>query len=100
MPDHVLALYDSTERNGYHRDMAIVHMTEAELVNNIADVMRQVRQGSEIIIEQGNRPVAVIKPSKPAGRMISEVIAELKARGSTAVMDDDFARDIEKGIKA
>lgn len=80
--------------------MAIVHMTEAELVNNIAGVMRQVRQGSEIIVEQGNRPVAAIKPSKPAGRMITEVIAHLKARGSTAVMDDDFARDIEEGIKA
>jgi prevent-host-death family protein len=80
--------------------MAVVHMTEAELVNNIADVMRQVRQGSEIVIEQGNRPVAVIKPSKPAGRMISDVIADLKARGSTAVMDDDFAHDIEEGIKA
>ena len=80
--------------------MGIVQMTEAELLNNIADVMEQVRQGSEIVIEQGNRPIAVIKPSKPAGRMISEVIADLKARGSTAVMDDDFARDIQEGIKA
>jgi hypothetical protein len=32
--------------------------------------------------------------------MISEVITDLKARGSNAVMDDDFARDIEEGIKA
>ena len=33
--------------------------------------------------------------------MIStEVIAELKARGSNAVIDEDFARDIEEGIKA
>lgn len=75
-------------------------MTEAEVVNNIADVMRKVRQGSEIIIEQGDRPVAVIRPTKPAGRMISDVIADLKARGSTAAIDDDFARDIEEGIKA
>jgi antitoxin (DNA-binding transcriptional repressor) of toxin-antitoxin stability system len=80
--------------------MPVVHMTEAELVNNIADVMKQVRLGSEIVIEQGNRPVAVIKPSSPAGRMISEVIADLKARGSSAVMNDDFARDIEEGINA
>ncbi len=80
--------------------MAVVHMTEDEVVNNIADVMRQVRQGNEIIIEQENRRVAVIKPSKPTGRMISEVIADLKARGSTAVMDEDFASDIEEGIKA
>jgi hypothetical protein len=32
--------------------------------------------------------------------MISAVIADLEARGSNAVMDDGFARDIEEGIKA
>ena len=47
--------------------MAIVHMTEAELVKNVAEVLRQVRQGNEIVVEQGNRPFAVIKPSRPAG---------------------------------
>src|SRR5438105_11675541 len=61
------AAMSSKRGNGYDRDMAIVHMSEAELVSNIADVMRQVRQGNEIVIEQGNRLVAVIKPSKPAG---------------------------------
>ena len=29
-----------------------------------------------------------------------EVLADLKTRGSTAVIDDEFARDIEEGIKA
>ncbi len=80
--------------------MAVLHMSEADVVKDIAAVLAKVRQGSEIVIEQGNRPVAVIKPSRPAGRMISEVIADLKARGSEATMDDDFARDIEEGIKA
>jgi len=32
--------------------------------------------------------------------MISEVTADLKARGSNAAMDEDFARDIDEGIKA
>jgi len=32
--------------------------------------------------------------------MISEIVADLKARGSSAVMDDEFARGIEEGIKA
>ncbi len=80
--------------------MAVVHMSEADVVKDIVAVLAKVRQGSEIVIEQGNRPVAVIKPSKPAGRMISEVIADLKTRGSDATMDDDFARDIEEGIKS
>ena len=79
--------------------MAVVHMSEADVVKDIAAVLAKVRQGSEIVIEQGNRPVAVIKPSKPAGRLISEVIADLKSRGSDATMDDDFAGDIDEGIK-
>jgi hypothetical protein len=79
--------------------MATVHMSEAEVVKDIAAVLAKV-QGIEVVIEQDHRAVAVIKPSKPGGRMISEVIADLKARGSCAVMGDDFARDIEEGIKA
>jgi antitoxin (DNA-binding transcriptional repressor) of toxin-antitoxin stability system len=80
--------------------MAIVHMSEADVVKDIAAVLAKVREGSEIVIEQGNCPIAVIRPSKPAGRMISVIITELKARGSDATMDDDFARDIEEGIRA
>ena len=77
-----------------------VHMTQAEVVKDIAAVLAKVRQGVEIVVEQDHRTVAFIKPPKPEGRMISEVIAELKTRGSNAVIDDDFARDIEEGIKA
>jgi antitoxin (DNA-binding transcriptional repressor) of toxin-antitoxin stability system len=80
--------------------MNVLHMTEAEVVRDIVAALAKVRQGSEIVIEQGNRPVAVIKPSKPMGRLISEVIAELKARGSDAAMDEEFARDVEEGIEA
>jgi hypothetical protein len=32
--------------------------------------------------------------------MISEIVADLMARGSNAVMDEDFARDIQEGIDA
>lgn len=80
--------------------MATVHMSEAEVARDLHAVLAKVQQGVEIIIEQNHRPVAILKPSKPAGRMLSEIVADLKARGSNAVMDDDFARDIEEGIKA
>jgi antitoxin (DNA-binding transcriptional repressor) of toxin-antitoxin stability system len=80
--------------------MAVLHMTEAEVVKDIAAVLAQVRKGVEVVVEQDHRAVAVIKPPAPAGRMISEVIADLKARGSSAAMDEDFARDIEEGIRA
>jgi len=80
--------------------MATVHLSEAEVVKDIAAVLARVRQGVEIVIEQDHRTVAVIKPSQPVGRMISEVIAELRARASAAFIDDEFAQDIEEGIKA
>jgi len=42
----------------------------------------------------------MVEPPKPVGGMISEVIADLKARGSDAGIDDEFAHDIEEGIQA
>jgi antitoxin (DNA-binding transcriptional repressor) of toxin-antitoxin stability system len=80
--------------------MVTVHMTEDEVVKDIVAVLAKVRQGVEIVVEQDHRTVAFIKPSKPEGRMISDVIADLKRRGSNAIIDDDFARDIEEGIRA
>ena len=78
----------------------MVRITEAELARDLHAVLAKVQAGLEVIVEQDHRPVAVIKPSSPAGRSISEVVSELKARGSNAVLDDGFARDIEEGIKA
>ena len=81
--------------------MATVRITEAELARDVRAVLEKIERGSEVIIErEDHRPVAVMKQLQPAGRMISEVIADLKARGSDAIMDDDFAHDIEEGIKA
>jgi antitoxin (DNA-binding transcriptional repressor) of toxin-antitoxin stability system len=81
-------------------DGMTVHMTEAEVARDLHLVLEKVRQGVEIIIEQDSRPVAVIKAPVVKGRNISEVIAELEATGSHAVADEDFARDVEEGIRA
>jgi antitoxin (DNA-binding transcriptional repressor) of toxin-antitoxin stability system len=80
--------------------MASVHMSEAEVARDLHAVLAKVQQGVEIVIERENQPVAVIRSSKPVGRMLSEIVAELKARHSLAVMDDEFARDVEEGIDA
>jgi antitoxin (DNA-binding transcriptional repressor) of toxin-antitoxin stability system len=80
--------------------MSTVRITETELAADVHAVLEKVRNGVEVIVEENNRPVAVIKSSPPAGRLISEVLADLRARASTAVMDEAFARDIEEGIKA
>ena len=61
-----------------------VRITEAELV--------------EIVVEQDHRAIAVIKSPLVKGRKISAVIAALEATGANAVIDEDFARDVEEGI--
>ena len=65
--------------------MGTVRISEAELARDLHAVLAKVQQGIEVVVEQDHRPVAVIKPSQPAGRMISEIVSDLKARGSTAV---------------
>ena len=80
--------------------MGVVRISEAELARDLHRILAKVHEGIEVVVEQDHRPVAVIKPCTGAGRMISEVVSDLKARGGTAVMDDDFARDIEEGIQA
>jgi hypothetical protein len=80
--------------------MATIRMSEADLVRNVSAALAKVRQGIEVIIEQDHREIAVLKPPTTAGRMISEVVADLKARGSSVAMDEEFARDIEDGIRA
>jgi antitoxin (DNA-binding transcriptional repressor) of toxin-antitoxin stability system len=81
-------------------DRMTLRMTEAEVARDLHAVLEKVQQGVEVVIEQDHRPVAVIKPSKPGGRPISEVIAALEASGANAVIDEDFARDVEEGIQA
>jgi antitoxin (DNA-binding transcriptional repressor) of toxin-antitoxin stability system len=79
--------------------MAQVHMTEAELAQDVHGVLEKVRQGAEVVIEQDHRPVAVIKPPQEPGRMLSECIALAEAHGSTATLDPDFGKDLEDIIQ-
>jgi len=52
-------------------------------------------------VRQGvSRPITVLKtPPVRRGRRISEVIAAMKASGANAVVDKDFAQDVEEAIR-
>lgn len=52
-----------------------------------------------VVIDKGKFPVAVIHAPAPPRRTISECIA-LLPKDSTAVMDADFARDVEAAIES
>ena len=70
-------------------------MTEAEVTKNFAVVLENLRQGTEVVVEQDHRPVAIISPPKGPGRPIDECIALAKAHGSGATLDEDFAQNLE-----
>ena len=82
----------------------VIHISEAEAASDFARLMARVRTGTEIIIESGKRPVAVLRAAEPVRRTISESIALAKAHeeetGEVPVLDPDFAEDVEEIIRS
>lgn len=76
---------------------ALIHISDTDATTDFASVLARVRAGAEVVIEHNHQPIAVIHPPVPLRRSISECIA-LLPEDSTAVMDDDFARDVEAAI--
>ena len=78
--------------------MATVHMSEAEVAQDLHAVLARVQQGIEIIIEQNHQPIAVVRSPPLNGRLLSECIALAKARATSAIPDESFMKDVEQGI--
>jgi antitoxin (DNA-binding transcriptional repressor) of toxin-antitoxin stability system len=78
----------------------VIHISEAEAASDFAALIARVRAGAEVIIENGERPVAVLHAAEPVCRSISECIALAKAQeeetGNAPVLDPDFATDVEE----
>ena len=79
----------------------VIHISEKEAASDFASVLASVRAGAEVVIESesGKLPVAVFHLPAPPRRSISECIA-LLPEDSTAVMDADFAKDVEAAIES
>jgi len=84
---------------GYDLAMATVHISEAEAAGDFAGLIAKVRAGAEVVIESARTPVAVVRAPTPAKRTLAECIAMLP-EGSTATIDEDFARDVDAAIDA
>lgn len=81
--------------------MGQIHMTEAELARDLHSILERVREGSQVVVERDNQPLAIIHPApSPVGRLLSESIAVARQqeneRGYTVVLDADFAADVEE----
>lgn len=72
----------------------VIHISETEAAaTNLASLLARVLAGAEIVIENNERPVAVLHAVDPMRRTISECI-ELLPRNSTATIDSEFAKDV------
>ena len=79
----------------------MIHISEKEAASDFTSVLARVRAGAEVVIESesGKLPVVVVHLPVPPHRSISECIA-LLPEDSTAVMDADFAKDVEAAIES
>ena len=79
--------------------MATVHISEADAAGDFSGLMAKVRAGAEVVIENAKTPVAVMRPPAPVRRTLAECIAMLP-EDSTAIVDEDFAKDVGAAIEA
>jgi hypothetical protein len=81
----------------------VIRISEAEAASDFAAIMKLVRAGARIIMENGAQPVAVLHAAEPERRSISECIALANAHeeetGKAPVLDPDFAKDVEEIIR-
>ncbi|MGD0735864.1 MAG: hypothetical protein ABR976_11990 [Terracidiphilus sp.] len=77
--------------------MATLRISEAEAAGNFAALLARVRAGTEVVIEDGASPVAVLRAPTPPRRSIEECMALLPA-DSPATIDEDFARDVATAV--
>jgi antitoxin (DNA-binding transcriptional repressor) of toxin-antitoxin stability system len=79
--------------------MATIHISATEAARDFAKLLARVRAGAEVLIEDGPQAIAVLHTPVPLRRSIEECIA-LLPENSTAVIDEDFARDVEDAVAA
>jgi len=84
----------------------VIHISEKEAAaTDVAKLLAHVRAGAEVVIEDGERALAVLHAAEPLrGRPISECIALAEAHakelGYEPKMDPDFAADLEEIINS
>jgi len=77
----------------------VIHISEEEAAaTSVAKLLTHVRAGAEVVIENGEGPIAVLHSANKVPRTISKCI-ELLPESSTATIDPDFARDVEAAVE-
>ncbi len=77
----------------------VVHLSRSEAIRDIAALLDRVEQGVEVVVEDDEGPVAIIRPAPQPGRLLSECIALADAHGSTVTLDGNFGKDLEEVLQ-
>ena len=78
----------------------VIHLSEAEAAGtSFTTLLARVCAGTEIIIENEKRPVAIFRAVEPSHRTIFECIA-LLPEDSTATIDSDFSKDVRAAVES
>ena len=90
--------------------MAVIHISEAEAGRDFSFVMDKARAGEEVIIDGDRGAVGISRvvtpkrgsllPRYTEPRLLSEILADLEANPSSAVMPEGFAADVEGVVKS
>jgi antitoxin (DNA-binding transcriptional repressor) of toxin-antitoxin stability system len=75
----------------------VIHISDAEAASDFASLLKRVRSGTEIVIQHGALPVAVLRAPERVRRTVSECLA-LLPEDSTATIDADFSKDVEAAV--
>ncbi len=84
---------------GYTDRMAkpVIRVSDVEAAADFAAVLTRVRAGTDVVIEHGATPVAVVHPARPVRRTIEECIALLPS-DSSGTVDADFEDDVAVAV--
>jgi antitoxin (DNA-binding transcriptional repressor) of toxin-antitoxin stability system len=79
-----------------------IRVSATDAASSLARLLERVLEGAEVIIDNGERPVAVLRGPEPQrgfpGGLLSESIAMAEARGSKVKLDSGFAQDVEEFV--
>lgn len=84
----------------YNHRMArrTLHISEADAARDFAALLAHVRAGADVVIEQGDLPVAILRPAMPPIRLLSESLQAARQHPPTATLDPDFGRHLNDAI--
>ena len=77
-----------------------IRVSEAEAASDFPSLLARVRAGAEVVIERDAKAVAVIRSAAPHVCLLSESLRLANERGSNAILDGEFGRDLEAVVSS